>query len=170
LTVLDVIRDRRSIRKYEDRKIPKNLLDQVLEAARLAQSAGNKQPWEFVLVSEKTLKNKLAASFVGESAVVIVCIAHPENCGHVGFSDSFLVDVAIAIENMALVSWELGLGSCWIGHYDEEKVKNLLNIPKNLKVVSLLSLGFPKEKINKKMIKNNKKSLSQIIHFEKYKK
>jgi len=168
LTVLDVIRERGSVKKYEDRPIPEDILKEVFEAARLAQSAENRQPWEFVVVREKEMKKKLASGFVGEAPVVIVCVAHPENCGHVGPLASYLVDVAIAVENMALVSWELGLGSCWIGAYDEEKVKELLGIPKNLKVVSLLTLGYPAEKPANQIIRQRRKPLTQIIHHEKY--
>lgn len=169
MTVLDVIRERGSIRRYEDRSIPKDVMDKVLEAARLAQSAGNRQPWEFIVVQEKDVKKKLASaasnqSLVDEAAAVIVCIAHPENCGHVGSLDSFLVDVAIAVENMALVSWEMALGSCWIGAYNEEKVKQLLDIPKNLPVVSLFTLGYPAEKQASK----RRKPMEQIVHYEKY--
>ena len=171
MTVLDVIRERGSVREYEDRSISGDVLDQVLEAARLAQSAGNRQPWEFIVVQGKDMKKKLASaseSFVAEAAVAIVCIAHPENCGHVGPLESFLVDVAIAVENIALVSWELGLGSCWIGAYDEKKIKQILSIPENLKVVSLLTLGYPAEKPESQTIRNRRKSLLQIIHYEKY--
>ena len=171
MTVLDIIRERGSVRTYEDHPIPENVMEQVLEAARLAQSAGNRQPWEFVVVRERDVKKKLAITseaFVAEAAVVIVCVAHPENCGHVGPLDSFLVDVAIAVENMALVSWELGLGSCWIGVYDEEKISRILGIPKNLRVVSLLTLGYPAEKPATQIMRQRRKPLSQIVHFEKY--
>ena len=171
MTVLDVIRERGSVRRYEDRSIPEDVLGQVLEAARLAQSAANRQPWEFVVIQKRDMKKKLASvseMFVGEAAVAIVCVAHPENCGHVGSLDSFLVDVAIAVENMALVSWELGLGSCWIGAYDEDKVKQLLEIPESLRVVSLLSLGYPAEKPASQAIRQRRKPLAQIIHYERY--
>lgn len=171
MAVLDVIRERGSVRQYEDRPIAEDIMKEIFEAARLAQSAGNRQPWEFVIVREKEMKKKLASaseSFVAEATAAIVCIAHPENCGHVGSLDSFLVDVAIAVENMALVSWELGLGSCWIGAYDEEKVKELLGIPENLRVVSLLTLGYPAEKPANQIIRQRRKLLTQIIHYEKY--
>ena len=171
MTVLDVIRERGSVRRYEDRSIPKDVWGQVLEAARLAQSAANRQPWEFVVVQKGDMKRELASAsemFVGEAATVIACVAHPENCGRVGSLASFLVDVAIAVENMALVSWELGLGSCWIGAYDEDKVKQLLGIPESLRVVSLLSLGYPVEKPASQTIRQRRKPLAQFIHYEKY--
>jgi len=171
LTVLDVIRERGSVRKYEDRPIPEEILAQVLEAARLAQSAGNRQPWEFVVIRGKDMRKKLASAterFAAEAAAVIVCIAHPENCGHVGPLDSYLVDVAIAVENMALVSWELDLGSCWIGAYDEEEIKGLLGIPENLRIASLLTLGYPAEKPANQTIRQRRKTLAQITHHEKY--
>ena len=171
MSVLEVIRERGSVRRYEDRSIPKDVLGEVLEAARLAQSAANRQPWEFVVIQKEDMKKKLASAsemFVGEAAAVIVCIAHPENCGHVGSLNSFLVDVAIAVENVALVSWELGLGSCWIGAYKEDKVRQLLGIPENLRVVSLLSLGYPVEKPASQTIRQRRKLLAQIVHYEEY--
>lgn len=171
MTVLDVIRERGSVRKYEDRPIPENVMKEVFEAARLAQSAANRQPWEFVVVQAKEIKKKLASaseSFVAEATAAIVCVAHPENCGHVGPLDSYLVDVAIAVENMALVSWELGLGSCWIGSYDEDKIKVLLGIPENLRIVSLLTMGYPAEKPANQIVRQRRKPLTQMIHHEKY--
>lgn len=169
MSVLEVIRERGSIRSYQDRDIPEDVMEKILEAGRLAQSAGNRQPWEFVVVEGEELKRKLAEvannqGFVGEAAAVIVCVADPENCGHVGSLDSFLVDVGIAMENMALVSWENGLGSCWIGAYHERKLKDLLGIPENLRVVSILTLGYPAEEPSPK----KRKDLDQIVHHEKY--
>jgi nitroreductase len=169
VAVLDVIKERSSIRKYRDQDIPDETMEKILEAGRLAQSAKNKQPWEFIVVEGEELKRKLSEAaknqdFVSEATAVIVCVVDPKNCGHVGPMDSFLVDAAIAVENMALVSWENGLGSCWIGAYHESKVKALIEIPENLKVASILTLGYPAEKPSPK----ERKNLHQIVHHEKY--
>lgn len=169
MSVLDVIKERGSIRRYKRQSIPEEVMRKILEAGRLAQSAKNSQPWEFVIVKGEELKRPLSEaannqSFVGEASTIIVCVADPENCGHVGSLDSFLVDAAIAVENMALVSWENGIGSCWIGAYDEKKVKDLLEIPEKLRVVSLLTLGYPAEGTPPK----KRKSLDQIVHHENY--
>ncbi|MFW6111271.1 MAG: nitroreductase family protein [Thermoproteota archaeon] len=170
MSVLEIIRKRGSIRSYQSKSIPEEVMEKVLEAGRLAQSAGNRQPWEFIVVEGEELKKELAKAcnnqaFVGEAASVLVCVVDPENCGHVGAMDSFLVDAAIAVENMALVSWENGVGSCWIGAYDEKRIKKLLNIPRELKVASILTLGYPAEEPSFK----ERKKLDQIVHHEKYK-
>lgn len=172
--VLDVIRERGSIRKYKDRMIPPDVLLKILEAARLAQSAANRQPWEFIVVTDKALKGRLMTeahrperppvAHVGSAVAVIVCLGNPKECRPVGPFEGFLVDVSIAIENMALVAWELGVGSCWIGAFDEEKVKNILGIPEELRVVSLLTLGYPDEAPRPK----TRKSLEEIVHYERY--
>jgi len=169
MSVLNTIKERGSIRKYKNKPIAKNQLAKVLEAARFAQSAANRQPWEFIVVTDPAAKRKLveAASdqgFVEEAAAVIVCLADPNRSARVGPFDGFLIDLAIAIENMVLTAWSIGLGSCWIGAYDEERVKELLSIPMRLRVVSLLTLGYPDERPETK----NRKELDEIISYEKY--
>lgn len=169
LSVLDVIKNRGSIRRYKDRPIPKDKMLKILEAARLAQSAANRQPWQFIVVTNPSMKRKLVyaagdQSFVGEAAAVVVCLANPEESAKVGSFNGFLIDLAIAIENMALTAWDLDIGSCWIGAFNEEKVKELLDVPENLRVVSLLTLGYPGEKPRA----NPRRKLRQIIHYEKY--
>ena len=168
-TILNLIRSRGSIRSYKDKTIPKQELLNIIESARLAQSAANRQPWEFILLTDPLTKNKLVGAtrnqaFVSEAAAVIVCLANPERSTRVGPFEGFLIDLAIAIENMALTAWDEGIGSCWIGAFNEESVKELLDIPGHLRVVSLLTLGYPDEQPKGKY----RKSLNEILHFEKY--
>ena len=167
--ILNLIRNRGSIRSYKDKIIPQRELLKIIESARLAQSAANRQPWEFILVTNPSIKGKLAEvannqSFVGEAAAVVVCLANPEESARVGHFEGFLIDLAIAIENMALTSWDLGIGSCWIGAFNEGKVRELLGIPAHLRVVSLLTLGYPDERPEGKY----RKPLNEILHYEKY--
>jgi len=169
LAVLDVVKKRASIRRYRDRPIPGHALLSILEGARLAQSADNRQPWQFIVTTDPANKVRLVQAagnqeFVGEAAAVIICLADPDESAKVGPFEGFLVDLAIAIENMALTAWDLGIGSCWIGAFDEEKVKELFDVPDNLRVVSLLTLGYPDEKPAAKY----RKSLDEIVHYEKY--
>jgi nitroreductase len=168
-SVLGVIKARGSIRSYEGKPIHKQALLDILEAARMAQSAANRQPWEFIVVTDPAIKKKLIQaagnqSFVGEAAAVIVCLANPEESASVGPFEGFLIDLAIAIENMVLTAWDLGIGSCWIGAYNERKVKELLDVPRNLRVVSLLTLGYPDERAGPKY----RKDLDEIVHYQKY--
>ena len=169
LPVLDVIKARGSIRSYKDKPIPKQVLLDILEAARMAQSADNRQPWEFIVVTDPVTRGKLVhaagnQSFVGKAAAVLVCLANPEESASVGPFEGFLIDLAIAIENMALTAWDLGIGSCWIGAYNEEGVKALLGVPKNLRVVSLLTLGYPDMRAGPK----HRKDPDEIFHSQKY--
>lgn len=168
MPVLDLIKNRGSIRKYEDKPIPKDKLFKILEAAIFAQSAANRQPWQFIVVTEP-LKERLVEaagdqSFVGEAPAVIVCLANSARSAKVGPFEAFLIDLAIAIENMALTAWDLGIGSCWVGAFNEEKVKKLFDVPENFRVVSLLTLGYPDEKPGAKY----RKPLHEIVHYEKY--
>jgi nitroreductase len=169
LSVLNTVKNRGSIRKYLTKPVPKDELLKVIEAARLAQSAANRQPWQFILVTDAALKKSLSEaarnqSFVAQATAVIVCLANPAEAARVGPFEGFLIDMAIATENMALTAWDLGIGSCWIGAYDEKKVKELLDIPDDIRVVSLLTLGYPDEKPRTK----NRKPLNVILHYEKY--
>ncbi|MGQ9781088.1 MAG: nitroreductase family protein [Nitrososphaeria archaeon] len=168
-TVLNLIRNRGSIRRYKDKPIPKAELLNIIESARLAQSAANRQPWEFIIVTDPAIRGQLVSAarnqaFVGKAAAVITCLAVPERAARVGPFEGFLIDLAIAIENMVLTAWELGIGSCWIGAFDEEKVRGLLNIPSHLRVVSLLTLGYPDEQPGLK----HRRPLNEILHYEKY--
>ncbi len=169
MSMLDVIKKRGSIRNFKDKQIDKEELLKILESARLSQSAANRQPWQFVVVTNESMKKKLsrAASnqqFVGRAAVVIVCLADPSISAKVGQFDGFLIDLAISVENMVLTAWDLGIGSCWIGAFWEDEVKGLLGIPGNLRVISLLALGYPDQEPRSK----SRKDLNEIVHFEKY--
>jgi len=169
MQILDIIKVRGSIRRYKDKPVPTQALLDILEGARLAQSADNRQPWQFIVVTDPAVKKKLVyiagnQAFVGEAAAVVVCLANPEESASVGPFEGFLIDLAIAIENMALTAWDLGIGSCWIGDYNEEKVKELLDIPRALRVVSLLTLGYPDQRPGPKY----RKDLDEIVHYQKY--
>ena len=151
LAVLDLVKARASIRRYEDKPIPDQALLDILEAARMAQSADNRQPWDFIVVRDPVVRKRLVRAagnqaFVGDAAAIVVCLANPEESTSVGPFDAYPIDLAIAIENMVLAAWDLGIGSCWIGAYSEERVKELLDVPSSLRVMSLLTLGYPDEK------------------------
>jgi nitroreductase len=148
MDVMDAIKTRKSVRAFLTRPVEDEKLDAVLEAARLAPSASNRQEWRFVIVREPETRKKLAAiaggqAFVGEAPVLIVACAetdgHVMRCGQL----SYPIDVAIALDHMSLVAVELGMGSCWIGLFDEKKVKEILHIPDAIRVVELMPLGYP---------------------------
>ena len=162
MNVMEAIQKRCSVRSYQNRPVEREKLDKVLEAARLAPSAGNRQEWRFVIVQDRDTRQRLTKAAknqafvaeactpnlpiglgVAEAPVVIACCAKTDNhlmtCGQMCYP----IDVAIAIEHMALKATEEGLGTCWIGAFYEDKVKEILGIPKDIRVVALLALGHP---------------------------
>jgi nitroreductase len=173
MDVFEAVQKRRSVRAYESTPIPKEKLEKILEAARLAPSAGNIQPWHFIIVTELEKRQKLAqaqapfAKFLKEAPVVIV------GCGDQKASPGwFMVDVAIAMQNMVLTATSEGLGTCWVGSFDENEVREMLKIPENYRVVALLALGYPKEKfdLQGKLLHliRRRKPLEKIVSFEEF--
>jgi nitroreductase len=148
MDVMEAIRKRRSIRSFEDRPVEEEKLQAVLEAGRLAPSAKNLQEWRYVVVRDPDLRAKLAEAangqkFVGEAPVVLVACAetdmHRMSCGELCYP----IDVAISLDHMTLKAVEEGLGTCWIGAFDQDAVKKLLRIDEEIRVVSLMPLGYP---------------------------
>jgi nitroreductase len=171
MNVFDIIQARKSTRGYESKPVPNDTIDKLLEAARVAPSASNVQPWHFILVTDKEKREKLSAGpyakFLTESPLVIVA------CGDTKAAPKWhVVDVSIAVENMVLAATGEGLGTCWIGSFCEDQVKELLQIPDHLKVVVLLAVGYPREKLDrtKKLLSlvRKRKTISDITSSEKY--
>ena len=147
MDVLEAIKTRKSVRAYDSRSIPNEILLRILEAGRLAPSAGNIQPWHFVVVSDVEKRKRLAqtryARFLAESPVVIV------GCGDQKASPRwYVVDVTIALENMVLTATNEGLGTCWIGSFSEDEIREMLKIPENFRVVALLAVGYSRKKLD----------------------
>ena len=142
MDVFEAIANRRSIRAYKNEPVPAESLERILEAARVAPTAANRQEFKFVVVTDEGMRKALASAcnnqtFVGDAGVVIAaCAINPERQFHA-------VDVAIAVDHMTLAAHALGLGTCWIGAFSEEKVKELLGIPEGVKVVCVLPVGVP---------------------------
>jgi nitroreductase len=171
MDVLEAIRTRRSIRKYKPIPIPEEKILTVLKAARLAPSAKNLQPWKFIIVRNEELKHKLIHAcnnqkFIAEAPVVIVaCALIDEAFGTMGgYMSSYSVDLAIAVDHLTLAAVAEGLGTCWIGSFSEEKVKSVLGIPPDVRVVALTPLGFPDEKPEPP----GRKPLEDIICYDRY--
>lgn len=168
--ILEEIKTRRSIRSYLSKDIPEEVLHQLMEAVRWAPSASNRQPWKFVIVKDEELKQQIkqaarGQSFVGEASVVIAGCA--TNISHImpNGVPSYPVDLAIALDHLSLQAVKMGLGTCWIGAFDQDRVREILHIPKNVIVVCLMALGYP----NKDGFKSNRKPLEEIICYNYYK-
>jgi len=162
MDVREVIQARRSIRKYKDKPIPPDTIETILEMARLAPSASNRQPWEFIVVQDRSNRKKIAecckyGSFLSECSAIIV------GCGDTQVTSKwFALDTFISMEHIALAAVEEGLGTCWIGAFDEPEIRELLEIPENLKIVALMALGVPNESPEPK----SRKTLSEFISYE----
>ena len=151
---LEVIRTRKSVRSFSSETINQEILDQILEAGRLAPSAQNKQCWRFLVVSNPELIKKIAFHsvigsvnfFLKEAPLIIIACADPAKSLTLNKQDYYLVDTAIAFQQMILAAWNLGIGSCWIGAFDESNLKKLFSIPEHIRIVALSPFGFPAKK------------------------
>lgn len=170
MALLTQIQKRYSVRSYLAQPVEKDKLLTVLEAARLAPSAKNFQEWRFVVAQDQATRQKLMVAannqaFVGEAPVVIAgCAAQADyimRCGQLAYP----IDLAIAIDHMTLQAVEEGLGTCWVGSFYEEQVKAILGIPKEIRVVELLTLGYPKSRVYKT---KERLPLNKIACFDKW--
>lgn len=171
MDVFEAIEKRRSIRNYDPTPVPKEKLEKILEAARFAPSASNVQPRHFIVVTDAEKREALSAGmfahFLKQAPMVIVA------CGDEKKAPKWhVIDVAIAVENMVLAATGEGLGTCWIGSFDENKVRDVLKIPENLKVVVLLAVGYSggKESLGSKVLRlvRKRRSLDELVSFEEY--
>jgi nitroreductase len=171
MEVFEAIRKRHSVRSYLPDEVSSEKLEKILEAARLAPSAGNVQPWHFIVVSDQQKRKKLSkgryAKFLVESPVVLV------GCGDKRTSPNwYRVDTAIAMQNMVLTATSEGLATCWIGSFNENQVKELLSIPERFRVIALLAVGYRHEKLElaSKVLHffRRKKKLQKIVSTEKF--
>jgi len=169
MDVMEAVRTRESVRDYQDRPVEEEKLVRILEAARLAPSASNRQEWRYVVVRDAETRRELMKAaknqrFVGQAPVVIACCA--ETDGHVMMCGQacYPIDVAISIDHMTLVAVEEGLGTCWIGSVDEAQTREILGIPDHVRVVELLTLGYPVEIRGTKV----RKSLEEIVRYDRW--
>lgn len=144
LNVKEAIEKRRSIRKFREGAISEEKLQILMKAAQLAPSASNRQPYKFIIVKDEEIKKRLQRNgsiqeFVANAAVILVGVSFPK------YEKWNKVNLGIAIQHLFLQAVELGLGACWIGAFNEERVKKVLKIPQDMDVVALLPIGIPAE-------------------------
>jgi nitroreductase len=166
----EAIAKRKSIRDYEDKPVPEDKLLRVLEAARLAPSGGNRQPWKFVVVRKGNKRQQLCHAADGQvqvakAPVVIAAVGTmPERIMKCEVP-AYPVDLAIAVDHMTLAAVDEGLGTCWIGAFSQKEARDIMKIPDNYRIVALLTLGFPKEEGRPKV----RKCIDEIVCYETYK-
>ncbi len=163
MDALEVIKTRRSVRLYEDKSIPKEVLEDIIDCARFAPSAMNRQPWEFVVVTGEETRQRIAnlTDFGKHIAWAPACVA--VFCEDTKY---FLEDGSAATQNILLAAWAHGIGSCWIAGDKKayaEDIRRLLGLPENYKLVSLVPLGYPADVPHK-----DKRALGQVLHWERY--
>jgi nitroreductase len=165
MDVFEAVHARRSIRAYTDKPVPREVLEKILEAGRLAPSARNIEPWHFIAVTDekkrKALSKGLFAKFVAQAPLVIVA------CGDKKASaDWYAIDAALAVENMVLTAVSEGFGTCCVGSFEEKDVKALLKIPDTLEVIVMITVGYAGEKLDlsNKLLNliRSRKTLSEV--------
>ncbi|MEM2904360.1 MAG: nitroreductase family protein [Candidatus Bathyarchaeia archaeon] len=164
---LEVVKRRRSVRRYKPEPVPRETLEQVLESARLAPSWGNNQCWRFIVVDDSQLKARLAecgSRWIRDVPVLVVACADPTMSMIKGDQFFYLSDVAVALEHMALAATEKGLGNCLFGSFDEAAVRRVLQIPDHVRTPLMLALGIPAEEPEAKP----RKRLDEIVSFNRY--
>ncbi len=160
MSFLDLVKKRRSVRRYSDGPVPREAIERCIEAARLAPSACNSQPWYFIVVDEKGLKDDLGkAAFSGpysmnafaKTAPVLIAVVTEQSSyiarlgGRIKGVQYSLIDIGIACEHLILQAEEEGLGTCWLGWFNESAVKKALGLSRNKKVDIIISMGYPGE-------------------------
>lgn len=174
---LELVNKRQSVRKYSARPVPREIIERCLEAARLAPSACNSQPWYFIVLDEERLKNEVAErafsglssmnSFAKSAPVLIVVVTErSKSLARLGTflrgTKYNLIDIGIACEHLVLQAEEEGLGTCWLGMFDEAPVKKILGIPRKKKLDVFISMGYPESDAVRK---KERKTLEQIRRF-----
>lgn len=168
MDVMSAIKERRSIRKYADMLVEDEKLQNILEVARLAPSADNNQGWKFVVVKDKETRKKLVETtgqtWVASAPIIIVCCGTKPTIVMPNGQPKYTIDLSIATSFMILEATNQGLGTCWLGGYDESAVREALVIPDKVRVVSMLSLGYASEA----PMRRPRKELKEIVSYEKY--
>ncbi|MHC4072334.1 MAG: nitroreductase family protein [Planctomycetota bacterium] len=169
MTVLEAIRKRYSCRAYQERSIEQEKLDSILEAARLAPSARNMQDWRFVVVTDSQTKRRVAEvtnrpDVFAKAGVIIAACSNSDYVMRCGQAIG-PIDVSIALEHICLQATELGLGTCWIGAFDTEKVRTILGIPADIAVIELMTVGYPAD--NRPEPK--REPMEKIVSYESWK-
>jgi nitroreductase len=170
MDVFEAIAVRKSVRAFLDKPVGEDVLEKILDAARRAPSARNAQEWRFVVVSDRAVRQRIASEaarqpFIGTAGILLACCAITDGrimrCGQ----PAYTIDVAIAMDHLSLAAAALGLGTCWVGSFDEEMVRRILGIEPGVRVVQLMPLGYPADPAP---VPKSRLSLGEIVHRERW--
>ena len=167
----EVIKKRRSIRKYLDTPIPKESLQRILEVGRISPSAANKQPWYFIVIKDKNQRMKLKTTydrewFLNAPVILIVCVDPSAGWMRADGEGYAKVDASIAMHAMILAATNEGLGTCWIANFNETELKKTLHIPEHIKPIAMTPIGYPDPE--GKIRPFSRKNLDEILHQERW--
>ena len=168
MDLYEAMKNRYSVRSYQDREVEQEVLERVLNAGRIAPSATNAQDWKFVVARNPELLSALTEAadqpFLGTAPIVIAAVStNPDRRMHCGVA-SGPVDCAIAIDHMTLAAVAEGLGTCWIGHFDQDACCQLLGVPPTAKIIELLALGYPADSPKQK----SRKALDEVVAYDAF--
>lgn len=173
MDVSKCIKDRRDIRDFKPDPVPDNVLKEILDSAIQAPSSGNVQDWEFIVVKNQNTKKLLAEAALGQDfiakapVVIVVCsdlnrISY--SYGERGKNLYSIQNTAAAIQNLLLAAWDLGIGSCWVGAFNEQRIRETLVLPEHVRPLAIIPLGYPAKTPGKP----GRRPLEEVLHREKY--
>jgi len=169
MSVLDLMKQRCSVRKFEDKPVEKEKMLGVLEAARIAPSACNNQPWHFVVVQDEALRLKISERWgKAAPAIIVVCGDHEQAWHRRDGKDHCDIDAAIAIDHMTLMAQELGLGTCWVCAFNPDDSREALSLPDNIEPIALLPIGYPTESKSADRHAEDRKAIGEIVSWDEY--
>ena len=150
---LELAKSRYSCRLYSNQELSKELINKVLECARIAPSAKNAQPWHFVVVTQSPLLEEIASCYEGSwlktaPVIIVACGDHSVSWRRADGKDHCDIDLAIAIDHITLSATDNGLATCWICKFDAIRCANILRLPAHISPIAIIPLGFPEEKNN----------------------
>ena len=158
--LLKFIKERRSIRVFQNKQVSEKEIEMILEAGRWAPSASNRQPWKFILIKNRDILRKLASAtgygwFIGEASFAVAIVGEPWVS-----SNWYVIDTSLVSMNMMLMAWSLGIGTCWIGSMNKEKAKQILELSTNDYILTVLPFGYIEGQIPEPTYRN---PLKQIV-------
>jgi len=170
MDVYEAITTRKSVRAFKERDVPEEVITRLLDAARKAPSASNSQEWRFVVIRDPETREKISQaacgqSFIASAPVVLACCADTDDHVMTCNKRAYPIDVAIAIDHITLCASAEGLGTCWVGAFYEDQVKEILGIPPHIRVVILLPIGYPQ---NLAPVSKFRLPLEKIVKYERW--
>ncbi|MGD8628432.1 MAG: nitroreductase family protein [bacterium] len=164
MDAIEALKTRRSIRSYEEKAVPRELIEQIIDTARLAPSGRNTQPWEFIVITDAAARKRISelaphGKFIAQAGACVAVFARE--------GDFCVEDGSAATENILVAARALGLGTCWVASYRKQHsrpVAELLGVPAGLLLITLIALGYPAQEVEP----HGKRELSEVLHWEKY--